>query len=183
MPKFERSVISVVGRRFRSQAVVDLENLSVSIVPRCSHERERWPITLLQEKFIREYCIDQNGTQAAIRAGYSARSASPTAARLLTSDNISKTIEAYRNQVLARMDIKAERWLREGAIQTFYDPADAFDDDGRLLPIKQMPPQIRHAIAGVDVEELFDARGIQRGVLKKVRFRDRRRGAGCSGST
>ena len=40
MLKFERSVISVVARRFRSQAVVKLENLSVSIVPRCSPERE-----------------------------------------------------------------------------------------------------------------------------------------------
>src|ERR1019366_9515547 len=40
MLKFERSVISVVARRFRSRAVVELENLSVSVAPRCSPERE-----------------------------------------------------------------------------------------------------------------------------------------------
>ena len=40
MLKFERSVISVVARRFRSRVLVELENLSVSIVPRCSPERE-----------------------------------------------------------------------------------------------------------------------------------------------
>ena len=44
--------------------------------------------------FVEEYLKDFNGTQAAIRAGYSKNSARSTASRLLTIDNISDAIEA-----------------------------------------------------------------------------------------
>jgi phage terminase small subunit len=47
-----------------------------------------------QEAFVNEYLKDHNGTQAAIRAGYSKRSATAEASRLLTNDNISGAIKA-----------------------------------------------------------------------------------------
>jgi phage terminase small subunit len=131
-------------------------------------------LTIRQQKFVREYCLGGIGTKAAIAAGYSTKQGNQYAHQLLSNVEISRAIEKYRAKLLARSDINNERWLREGAIQTFYDPADAFDDNGRLLPIKQMPQQIRHCVARVDVEELFDPSGkIQRGILKKVYFRDR----------
>ncbi|MDD4906000.1 MAG: terminase small subunit [Methylobacter tundripaludum] len=47
-----------------------------------------------QEAFVNEYLKDHNGTQAAIRAGYSKRSARAEACRLLTKDDISAAIKA-----------------------------------------------------------------------------------------
>ena len=46
-----------------------------------------------RQRFIDEYCVDFNGTQAAIRAGYSANSANMQAARLLANDNIRKALD------------------------------------------------------------------------------------------
>ncbi len=43
-------------------------------------------LTARQEAFIREYLVDHNGQQAAIRAGYGVRSARSAASRLLTHD-------------------------------------------------------------------------------------------------
>lgn len=45
-------------------------------------------MTPKQEAFCREYVVDRNGTQAAIRAGYSAHTANEQAARLLANVSI-----------------------------------------------------------------------------------------------
>lgn len=52
-------------------------------------------LTPKQETFINEYCIDQNGTQAYIRAGYKVNenTAKVNASRLLTNANIKKAID------------------------------------------------------------------------------------------
>lgn len=55
-------------------------------------------LTAKQNRFIDEYLIDANGTQAAIRAGYGAAGARVTAHRLLTNAAISSAIAA-RQQV------------------------------------------------------------------------------------
>ena len=39
-----------------------------------------------QSRFVREYAVDCNGAAAAVRAGYSPRSAKVTASRLLTNE-------------------------------------------------------------------------------------------------
>jgi phage terminase small subunit len=50
-------------------------------------------LSLLQSRFVHEYLIDGNATQAAIRAGYSPKSATPVASRLLTRRNVSAAIQ------------------------------------------------------------------------------------------
>ena len=49
-----------------------------------------------QTRFVEEYLIDGNGAQAAIRAGYSARSAKEQASRLLTYANVRAAIDQKR---------------------------------------------------------------------------------------
>lgn len=54
-----------------------------------------------QAEFCRQYLLDLNQTQAAIRAGYSVKSASVTSSRLLNDDNIQEEIrrlQAERNE-------------------------------------------------------------------------------------
>lgn len=50
-------------------------------------------LTAKQQRFCDEYLIDLNATQAAIRAGYSKKTAAQTAARLLTNVKIQEYIE------------------------------------------------------------------------------------------
>ena len=49
-----------------------------------------------QKRFVREWLIDMNGTRAAIRAGYSAKSAANTASRLMKD----AAVQAYRDELL-----------------------------------------------------------------------------------
>lgn len=51
-------------------------------------------LTDKQKRFIDEYCVDWNGTQAAIRAGYSASSAAAEASRLLRNVKVRQAIDA-----------------------------------------------------------------------------------------
>jgi len=51
-------------------------------------------LTPKQRAFVREYAIDKNGTQAAIRAGYSKKTANEQAARLLANVSIAEAVNA-----------------------------------------------------------------------------------------
>ena len=68
-------------------------------------------LTSKQKQFCREYVIDLNGTQAAIRAGYSAKSAQMQSSRMLLKDVIYKYIKKLRNQQRKRTELSADKVL------------------------------------------------------------------------
>lgn len=61
-----------------------------------------------QERFCEEYLIDCNGAQAAIRAGYSERSAKEIASELLTKPNIHTRIAELKKQLSEKTLVDAE---------------------------------------------------------------------------
>lgn len=69
-------------------------------------------LTPKQEAFVREYLIDLNGTQSAIRAGYSARTAAVQAADLLTKPNIARAVQSGMDARAERTGITADYVLR-----------------------------------------------------------------------
>lgn len=70
-------------------------------------------LTAKQARFIDEYLVDANGTQAAIRAGYGAAGARVAAHRLLTNVAISSAIEARRQADSARLAITRQNVLQQ----------------------------------------------------------------------
>jgi len=66
-----------------------------------------------RQRFVDEYCIDFNGAQAAIRAGYSANSASMQAARLLANDNIRKALEERKIEIAEESKLKVSDVIDE----------------------------------------------------------------------
>lgn len=62
----------------------------------------------LREKFVVEYLIDQNATQAAIRAGYSLKTAYSQGQRLLKNVEIKQKIEKRQAKQLKRLEITAD---------------------------------------------------------------------------
>jgi phage terminase small subunit len=81
-------------------------------------------ITPQQERFCREFVIDDNATQAAIRAGYSERSARTQAADLLAKPNIAEVIHRLRKERATRTDITADRVLTEAWNIATADPRE-----------------------------------------------------------
>ena len=70
-------------------------------------------LTPRQQRFCEEYLVDLNGTQAAIRAGYSERTANRQATRLLSKDHVVATVSRLNHdrsegtQVTAAMVLEA----------------------------------------------------------------------------
>lgn len=83
-----------------------------------------------QEAFCREYIIDLNATQAAIRAGYSERSANQFAARLMAKDSIQARIAELSADRSARTQITAD-WVLEQAANSYkFNAQEVFDSEG-----------------------------------------------------
>ena len=70
-------------------------------------------LTLKQERFCREYIIDSNATQAAIRAGYSEKTAMQQASRLLRNVNLNKKIQELRDDTFNDLKIETQDIIRE----------------------------------------------------------------------
>lgn len=86
-------------------------------------DAEEWEneLTPKQRAFVREYLIDLNATQAAIRAGYSEDTARAIGAENLTKPDIASAIEAAMKSRSERTDITADRVLKELAKIGFAD--------------------------------------------------------------
>lgn len=111
-----------------------------------------------QQAFVREYLVDGNATAAARRAGYRGSDSvlAATGHELLRIPKVAEAILFGQQQLAARAEVSAERLLAEVDTLALSDLAEAFDEKGALLPVKDMPESIRRCIAGVKVRRQRD---------------------------
>jgi len=84
-------------------------------------------LTKKQKRFVEEYLIDLNATQAAIRAGYSPDTAKSIGSENLTKPDISAAISKAQAERSRRTGINQERVIRELAKVAFLNPVDVID--------------------------------------------------------
>lgn len=108
-------------------------------------------MTPKQARFVAEYLIDLNATQAAIRAGYSAKTANEQGARLLAKDSIAVAVGAGKSKQLATADLTATRVLEELRRLAFVDMRAFFDGRGNMRPVNELTPDQGSALAGLEV--------------------------------
>lgn len=65
-----------------------------------------------RQRFVREYLVDFNATAAAIRAGYSKRTARMAGSRLMTNDDVSASVAAAQQKVAEKLDVTVEEVLK-----------------------------------------------------------------------
>jgi phage terminase small subunit len=102
-----------------------------------------------QAAFVREYLVDLNATQAAIRVGYSPKTAKQQGSRLLTNADIAKAIEAGKADVAQDAHATKEQILQELARIGFSDPGQILNEDGVCRTLNEMPEDIRRCISSV----------------------------------
>ncbi len=92
------------------------------------------PLTPKQERFVAEYLIDLNATQAAIRAGYSAKTARQIGQENLSKPVVQAAISTGKEKQLDKLGITADRVLQEIAKLAFSNMGDYIrvEEDGRL---------------------------------------------------
>jgi phage terminase small subunit len=111
-------------------------------------------------KFVSEYLVDLNGTQAAIRAGYAPKSAHVTASKLLKKPKVKGALDAAIAERSKRTDVTADRVIQEIARLAFVDVSKAYNaDTGELLKPNEMPDDVRAAFGGLDFAKSGDKVG------------------------
>lgn len=117
-------------------------------------------LTPKQRRFIDEYLIDLNATQAAIRAGYSEKTAYSIGLQNLKKLEIQAEIQKRRNRLQNKLEITQERVLQELAAIAFANGADYAKvvNSGLLptvemIPTKELPSEKLPAIAGIKANQ------------------------------
>lgn len=90
-------------------------------------------LTAKQQRFVDEYLIDLNATQAAIRAGYSADTAMEQGYQLLQKTSVSNAISQAMAHRSRRTGITQDRVLRELAKVAFVNANDVIDTDSATV--------------------------------------------------
>lgn len=127
-------------------------------------------LTDKQDMFCREYLIDLNATQAAIRAGYSDKTANRTASENLSKPDIQNRIAELKAQRNEQVNIDAAYVLRRLVEIDQMDVLDILLANGELKPIKDWPKTWRTTLSGMDVTEMA---GDATGLLKKIKWPDK----------
>ncbi len=69
-------------------------------------------LTDKQQRFVKEYLVDLNATQAAIRAGYSKKTADQQASRLLTNVKVAEAVAKGAALIAERTELTQDRVVR-----------------------------------------------------------------------
>ncbi len=133
-------------------------------------------LTDKKELFAREYLKDLNGTQAAIRAGYSAKTAQEQASRLLSNVMVQARISELKAERNEEIGVDAAYVLKRLVEIDQMDVLDIMKDDMSLKLVSDWPASWRRYLSGFDIAEMFEGRGDDRemvGILKKIKWPDK----------
>ena len=135
-------------------------------------------LTEKQRRFVEAYLLEPNATQAAIAAGYSAKTANREGSRLLSNAVISEALDKARQKREEKTQIDAAWVLERLHSEAVADMADLYDENTNTLkPIHEWPLIWRQGlVAGVEINELFEGHGedrIQIGYVSKVKLSDK----------
>jgi phage terminase small subunit len=131
-------------------------------------------LTPKQQRFVREYLIDLNATQAAIRAGYSEKTAYSIGNENLRKPEIAAAIQAAQAARSRRTEIDADQVLLGLAQLANSDIGDILDfsaDLPRLRPASAIPAAARRAIASVKVKRHGEKTGDDAQVVEVQEFK------------
>jgi phage terminase small subunit len=137
-------------------------------------------LTAKQKRFCEEYLIDLNATQAAIRSGYSPKTAEQTASRLLRNVKVQEYMAKRQKELSRSTEITQERVIKELALIAFSNNADyahvvekkmkaevggalvdVLDEDGKPVMYRTVEPVL--------TEELTEEQKRALAVIKKGR--------------
>ncbi|ALV06690.1 terminase small subunit [Roseateles depolymerans] len=110
-------------------------------------------LTHLQRLFVDEYLIDLNASKAALRAGYSAKTAGRIGSYLLEKPKVAAAIEEAMKERANRTNITADRILQELARVAFFDIRKLYNEDGSMKKPTELDDETAAALAAVETIE------------------------------
>lgn len=126
-------------------------------------------MTPKQQRFCEEYLVDLCATQAAIRAGYSPRSARQIGDENMSKPDIVAEIERLKEARKRRNHVTADMVIEELRRLAFSDERKLYRDDGTLKPPAEWDDETAAAVSGIETRE--NRKGV---TTKKVRLWDKK---------
>lgn len=133
-------------------------------------------LTRMQSLFVVEYLIDLNATQAAIRAGYSAKTAAAQGCHLMKNPIVARHLDRSIKAREQRLADSGDRVLQEAACYAFLDPIHLLNDNLDLKALSEMPEHARRAIAGFKIRDEYDKDGEKTATVTEVKLVPKDRG-------
>lgn len=145
-----------------------------------SKKRTEGDLLPRQEMFVKEYLVDLNATQAAIRAGYSRNRAEVTAHQLMRNAKIIVAIEAAMAERAKRVEVDAEWVLRrlvliaDASVEDYIRiDAEGKDKGQPTIDISKLSREQFKAVAEIRVEDIES--GKRTGKRTTIKFNDKLR--------
>ena len=114
--------------------------------------------------------MDCHGTKAAIRAGYSKKTAGVMASKLLNHPLVAKALGNIKRQQLEAIDLRREEILEQLIYAVTRDVKDMVDENGEVLSIPDMPKRMTCMIDGFDQEVTVDGETGDRRIRTRVKL-------------
>jgi len=121
-----------------------------------------------QAAFVREYLIDFNATQAALRAGYSLKAAKQVASRVLTYANVQTAIQSGQQEKAQAAFGLREQVIRELSRIAFGDPRKLMTWEGKSMRLRDSERLTDDDVA--QVAEVGSSNGPKGSSVKLKRF-------------
>jgi phage terminase small subunit len=132
-------------------------------------------LTQKQQRFVEEYLVSGNGRRAAIRAGYSAKTADAAASRLLRNVKVSRVLAAGRRDLTVRTGLSQDRVVLELAKIAFGDIGKLFDEHGQPKRLFELSDDIGPAVRSLKASEVRDSTGAVRRRRFSITMHDKHR--------
>src|SRR5208282_5119583 len=115
-------------------------------------------LTLKQARFLEEYLVDLNGKAAAIRAGYSPKSAEVQASQLLRNSKIRVALEDAMQARSKRTQVTADRIVADYARIAFANMRDYWPRKGETIDLQRLDQDRMAAVEEIIMDERAYAR-------------------------
>lgn len=130
-------------------------------------------LTAKQSRFVAEYLIDLNATQAAIRAGYSAKTAQQISSENLSKPVVAAAIAEGQKVLAAKSGVTAERIVKELAKIGFSNMQDyvSTHEGEPYIDLRDLERDQWAAVGELTVDRYTDGRGEDAREVKRIKFK------------
>jgi phage terminase small subunit len=134
-------------------------------------------LTAKQDMFCREYLVDLNATQAALRAGYSAKTATAIGNENLTKPNITDKIQILFGERADRVELNSDWVLNRLKEIDSLDVLDIVNDDlSGFKLLSEWPKEWRTSISSLDMKKMVTSVGENEEletIIEKIKWPDK----------
>lgn len=135
---------------------------------------DEYGLTPKQRQFCDEYLIDKNATQAAIRAGYSVKTAGEQGSRLLANHKVRAYLAKKTETAAQKLGITHEKVLGELAKLSFSNMQDFIrttSDGDAYIDLSELTRDQAAALTEVQVDDYVDGRGDDARDVKRIKIK------------